>query len=417
MAENAQNELASELERLRALVAQSQRQQGELREQIVEAHQVGENLWQSNQQLRALLRGMFDGYLTLDSDWRVTAANLPRTEERPNAPQEFDLLGRVLWDIFPDAVNTAAYRELRRARAERTLVEFEHHDSRWNIWIAVRAYPFQNFLHVCYHDITDRKRSEEQRLAYERRLADAKKWESLAALAGGLAHDFNNLLSAIMGHTGLARMDLPADTPARVHLEGIEAAARRVALLTNQLLAYAGKARFVVGRLEINTVVAEAVVMLSSILSRNTTLQENLAAGLPPIEADSDQLRQVVFDLLANAAEAIGPKPGGLITLRTSLHYADHSLLAQTLLGDELAEGDYILLEVADNGCGMDMATLTRMFDPFFSTKFTGRGLGLAAVLGIVRKCRGTLRVDSSPERGTTVQVWLPVAREPDERS
>jgi signal transduction histidine kinase len=416
MANDALNPFTDELTQLCLLVDQALQRQNELSQQIAETQQIGESLCRDNQQLRALLNGMFDGYLVLDHQWRVLAAHLPLASEIANPPTESDLLGRVLWDVFPAVVDTPGYRDLQRALHEKVSVEFEGLYPPWNRWFAVRGRPFGDSFHICFHDITDRKRADEERASVERRLAEAKKWESLAALAGGLAHDFNNLLSAIMGHSGLARLDLPADSPARLHLEGIEAAGRRAALLTNQLLAYAGKAHFVLSPVELNSVVIEAVERFRGRIAANIELQLDLAANLPAILADAEQLRQVVSDLLANAAEAIGGKAGGAISVRTALRHADGALPAQTCWAENLAEGHYIVLQVADNGCGMDPATLTRMFDPFFSTKFTGRGLGLAAVLGTVRTHGGALRVESAPDRGATIELWLPPAALPADK-
>jgi CheY-like chemotaxis protein len=211
----------------------------------------------------------------------------------------------------------------------------------------------------------------------------------------------------ILGSTSLALMDLPADSPARQPLRQIETTALRAADLTRQMLAYAGKGRFILQALNLSRQIEEMTGVLATLTSGATMLRYELAPALPPIEADAGQIRQVVLNLVANAAEAMGDR-GGLITLRTGVHHADAAYLYSSYLQEKLPEGDYVYLEVADSGCGMDATTLARVFDPFFTTKFMGRGLGLAAVLGIVRGHRGTIKVFSEPGKGATFRALFP---------
>jgi PAS domain S-box-containing protein len=247
----------------------------------------------------------------------------------------------------------------------------------------------------------------------ELRLQQAQKLESLGVLAGGIAHDFNNLLVGVLGNAGLALMDLPLDSVARADLETIETAAVRASELTKQLLAYAGKGRFVIGEIELGPLVAEMGSLLTASIPRDVVLQYQLMPDLPTIEGDATQLRQVVMNLITNAAEAIRDMPScaGVITVSTGVVHADRAYLAATLLDESLEPGEYVTLEVADTGAGMSPETRSKIFDPFFSTKFTGRGLGLAAVLGIMRAHKGAIRVDSELGRGTTFKVMLPAFR------
>jgi signal transduction histidine kinase len=150
--------------------------------------------------------------------------------------------------------------------------------------------------------------------------------------------------------------------------------------------------------------------LLKISIGRTITLKFNLAGELPSVVADATQIRQVVMNLIINASEAIGDKPG-TIALSTGMVKAESADLAQTYLAPDLPAGEYVFLEVTDTGCGMDAATKARIFDPFFTTKFTGRGLGLAAVLGIVRGHRGAIKVDSTPGHGTTFVLLLPCNR------
>ncbi len=257
-------------------------------------------------------------------------------------------------------------------------------------------------------DITEQKLMEQERRVFEEQLRHAQKLESLGVLSGGIAHDFNNLLVGILGNISLALMDLPDLPQIRSALEQAETAAQRAADLTSQLLAYSGKGRFVVETLDLGAMVGEMANLLHTAISKRITLVRELADDLPRIEGDATQLRQVVMNLITNASEAIGDAPG-TITLRTDVVRVDpdHCLLDE--MSEPLADGEYVRLTVIDSGVGMDEQTLARMFDPFYTTKFTGRGLGLAAVLGIVRGHGGGVRVDSKPGGGTRFEVFLPV--------
>ncbi|HEO70880.1 MAG TPA: PAS domain S-box protein [Candidatus Hydrogenedentes bacterium] len=265
-------------------------------------------------------------------------------------------------------------------------------------------------------DITERKRGEEKRSQLEAQIRHTQKLEGLGVLAGGIAHDFNNLLVGILGNAGLALMKMPPRTPARSYVEKIEETAQRAAVLTNQMLAYSGKGAFVVQPLDLSRLAQDMGHLLSAAISKKAVLKYNCASGLPLIEGDAAQLQQVVMNLITNASDALGDDPG-VITLSTMVVNATRSYLSETYLDDDLDEGFYVSLEVSDTGCGMDAETQARMFDPFYSTKFAGRGLGLAAVLGIVRGHRGAVKVYSEPGHGTMFKVLFPAAQCGEKRS
>jgi signal transduction histidine kinase/CheY-like chemotaxis protein/predicted hydrocarbon binding protein len=258
-------------------------------------------------------------------------------------------------------------------------------------------------------EIIERELAEEERRKVQVKLLHAQKLESLGVLSGGVAHDFNNLLVGILGNAGLAMQALPPDSAAREILRDIETAATRAAELTHQLLAYAGKGPFNVQPVDLSRLVEEMGNLLSSAVSKNAKLVYRLESGLPTVEADGTQIRQVVMNLITNASEAIG-NSAGTISVTTGQVDADRNELGDSQLGAQLPEGRYVFFEVTDDGHGMHPATQARIFDPFFTTKFTGRGLGLAAVLGIVRAHRGAIRVISAPGKGTTMRVLLPGA-------
>jgi signal transduction histidine kinase/CheY-like chemotaxis protein len=233
-----------------------------------------------------------------------------------------------------------------------------------------------------------------ERLKLESQLREAQKLESLGLLAGGLAHDFNNLLVGVLGNAALVLDELPPDSPLREQVEQIELAGQRAAGLTRQMLAYSGSGRLAIEPVEITPLVAEIVTLITAAISK----QANLVLALDresstTVRGDSGQLSQVVMNLITNAAESL---PGGVGSVSVSTGV------------EETAEGSFVAIEVADSGCGMDAETQARIFEPFYTTKFTGRGLGLAAVDGIVRSHGGRIDVRSAVGSGTTCRVLLP---------
>ncbi|TFH43136.1 MAG: PAS domain-containing sensor histidine kinase, partial [Chrysiogenales bacterium] len=263
-------------------------------------------------------------------------------------------------------------------------------------------------------DINKRKHAEEERRKMEAQIQQTQKLESLGVLAGGIAHDFNNLLMAILGNIDLAMMDVAPSSIARGNLVEAARASQRAADLCRQMLAYSGRGRFTSELLNLNDIVEEMGHMLEVSISKKAVLRLNVASGLPAIEADATQVRQIIMNLVINASDAIGER-SGVLSVSTGSMECDNDYLAETWLDERLEEGTYVYVEVADTGEGMDHETLKRIFDPFFTTKFTGRGLGLAAVLGIVRGHRGAIKVYSEKGKGTTVKVLLPAARRPIE--
>ncbi len=258
----------------------------------------------------------------------------------------------------------------------------------------------QTAMLLSTQDVTDQRNLERQML-------HSQKLESLGVLAGGIAHDFNNLLAGVLGNADLALADLEPCSPARESLAGISQAARRASELCRQLLAYSGKGRFQVQPIDLAELVHEMGQLLTISISKKAVLKYHFAPDLPSIEADATQIRQVIMNLILNASEAIGEQ-SGVISLSTGAARYDAEYLAGAYCAEQITPGEFVYLEVSDTGHGMDRPTQDRIFDPFFSTKFTGRGLGLAAVLGIVRGHRGAIRVYSEPERGTMFKLLFP---------
>jgi len=260
-----------------------------------------------------------------------------------------------------------------------------------------------------FEDITARKDSEEA-------LRQAQKLESLGILAGGIAHDFNNLLTAIMGNLNLAQLKLAESHPAHVFLANVEKTIQKAADLTRQMLAYSGKGSFVVKPNDLNQIVSEMTNLLEVSIPKKITLTLGLAPGLPRVLSDASQIQQVVMNLVTNAADAIGEEEGTIsLVTRSEVLEGSHVMSAQP--GEHLPPGLYAVLVVTDTGCGMGTEILARIFDPFFSTKLTGRGLGLSAMLGILRGHRAGIQIQSRPGQGSRFEIFFPATQSlPTER-
>ena len=248
-------------------------------------------------------------------------------------------------------------------------------------------------------DITEVKRKHEEALARQ-------KLESLGVLAGGIAHDFNNLLGGILAEAELTEADLPVGSPALDEIQRIKQSAIRGAEIVRELMIYAGQdPRPTIEAVDLSRLVEEMLKLLKISISKHATLRTDLADNLPAVSGNAAQIRQVVMNLVINASEAIGEREG-VITLSVSRLSHSASLVLNGTLA--LPSGDYVRLEVSDTGSGMTEAVKAKIFDPFFSTKFAGRGLGLAVVQGIVRDHGGAIDLTSSPGEGTTFEVLLP---------
>lgn len=261
-------------------------------------------------------------------------------------------------------------------------------------------------------DVTERRRAQREGRALTERMRQAQKLESLGLLAGGVAHDFNNILAGILGHAELVRMQLDPASPTYRDLQEIESAAGRAADLAKQMLAYSGRGRFEMAPLSLNELVGDVGRMLSASISKKASVQYDLSVDIPAAMGDITQIRQLVMNLMINAAEALG-EDKGIVKIATDVTEYTGGDLDTGGLHADIEPGLFVLLEVTDTGVGMDAETASRVFDPFFSTKFTGRGLGLAVVAGIVRGHHGTIQVHSRPNGGTTFRVLLPATEEP----
>lgn len=249
-------------------------------------------------------------------------------------------------------------------------------------------------------DVSARRHRAEQ-------LLRTQKWESLGVLTGGIAHDFNNLLTAILGHAELAALILPEDTPARTHVEHVQSASERASRLMQQLLHFSGRGILRAARLDLNRVVLDMPDLLAIPLSKAAGIRYELTPEPLVVEADEEQLRQVVLSVVTNACEALPGDTGGTVVVRTALCTLGEADVADVAERD-VRPGPFVMFQVTDDGVGMTPEVLARAFDPFFTTKEIGRGLGLAALSGILRGLGGLERVQSAPGQGTDFRVYLP---------
>jgi PAS domain S-box-containing protein len=259
---------------------------------------------------------------------------------------------------------------------------------------------------VVWRDISERKRAEEA-------LRQAQRLESLGVLAGGIAHDFNNLLTAVIGHLHLARSRAATDpTRAIGHLDTMEQALLRAADLTRQMLAYSGRGSFMIEPLDLGRVVRELEELLRVSIAKGVRLTSVIEPGIPAVEADRGQVHQVLMNLVTNASEAVGDA-GGTITLSVRRRDLDAAWVRTELAGQAIEPGPYVAIEVRDTGQGMSSEVQGRIFDPFFSTKASGRGLGLSALLGILKAHRAGVRIQSAVGLGTSFEVVFPASSKP----
>lgn len=379
------------------------------------------DLSESERKFRLLFERSVEGLLLIDGD-RFTDFNPAVLEMLKCTEPEFVKLHP--WELSPPLQPDGRESREKALAMMRTAREQGVHRFEWthrrltgeDFPVEVTLIPIplggREVLFTSWRDITDRKQAEEDRLSLQRQVLHAQKLESLGVLAGGIAHDFNNLLTAILTNINLAEAQLPAQSPALAQLSAAGRATLKAADLTRQMLAYSGKGRFIVQAHDLNALVQDLTDLVRASIGKHISLQFALAAVLPPVEADATQIQQVILNLVTNAADALADRPGE-IAIATSARLLDESFLAGELPGQDLRPGWHVVLEVADTGCGMAPEVLARIFDPFFTTKPKGHGLGLAAILGILKGHQAGLQVQSAPGRGSTFRFYFPASAGP----
>jgi len=376
-----------------------------------------ERVQAANARFESLVARMPLGYVVWSADFRVLEWNPAATTIFGYPPEE--AAGRLATELIVPEESRAAFAQmcaalLKGEACSGTVLVSRKRDGEkitceWHNTVLPDAAGGVQGVVTLVRDVSERERLEAQ-------LRQSQKLESLGVLAGGVAHDFNNLLVGILGNASLAQERLPAESPLQPLLERVVNAGRRATDLTKRMLAYAGRATCDVQIMDLNNLVQEMAEFAVAAVPKNVDLHINTAAGLPLVRADSGQIQQVIMNLLINAAEAIGEQ-GGKVSVATWAEELSAERVASEFADQQPVPGLYVCLEVSDTGCGMSKETLSRIFDPFFSTKFAGRGLGLSAILGIVRAHRGAITVRSEPGVGTVFRVLLPAIAAKAERA
>jgi two-component system, cell cycle sensor histidine kinase and response regulator CckA len=331
------------------------------------------------------------------------------------------LVGQLEQDVLPKGNDLAQFLALDREVIDsgRSLSVpgqvFVTHEGRKMVLHMTREpvrYRGEPCVLVNAHDVTDHSTVSAERRKLERRMAESQRLEGLGLMAGGIAHDFNNLLVGVLTNTELALRDMADEHAARGFVERVKLAAERMAGFARQMLAYTGRDHVLVSPIDLAKLTRESISLLASNIPSHIFLDCALPSALPEVQGDATQLSQVIVNLIMNAAEAIGDKPG-TISVNLRRERLDNDRTSSLAVRSIRGTAECLCLEVRDDGNGMDQETRNRIFDPFFSTKGQpGRGLGLASVMGIVRSHQGALQVDSELGKGTSLRVWVPLSSE-----
>jgi len=387
-------------------------------ERTAELEKTATELQDAHDYLGSIIDAIADPVFVMDAQHRLVLVNDAECS-LAGCPRDM-LLGKTDYDLFPkeqvDVFRKIDDQVLQTGRPNINEERITDGQGRTRSIITHKSrfvdQAGNRYIVGVIRDVTERLKEEEDRRKLEEQMLHVQKLESLGVLAGGIAHDFNNILTAITGNVSLALMRINTESPAVAHLQKIEQAADKAADLAKQMLAYSGKGKFILESIDLNRLIEEMGHMLDVSISKKAVLRYNLTRPLPSIEADATQLRQIIMNLVINASEAIGDR-SGVIAITTGCMDCEASYLKNVWLSENLKPGLYVYLEVADTGCGMSHETMSRIFEPFFSTKFTGRGLGMAAVLGIVRGHKGAINVYSELGKGSSFKVLLPAVDRP----
>jgi two-component system, cell cycle sensor histidine kinase and response regulator CckA len=386
--------------------------QGVMRD-VTERKRIEQALRNSEAQHRAIIEAMGDGIHVVDSGLRVVMVNSALRRWHNSLGLTPRLVGRSIFDIYR-FLSEKVRREYEQVfETSRTVVTEEKVVvNGQELFTETRKIPIRDGARVTHvvtvlRDLTEHRRAERRSRRAQEHLRQMQHLESLATVTGGVAHDFNNLLTAILGNAELALGDAPKGSETAGQMREIIDAANRAAQLTSLMCACAGKGAIAPDAVNLSNVVKEIGEAVRSTAGDRISVDYQLHQSLPTVQADPSQLRQLIIALVRNAAEAIGDEAGriAIATGTAQVHAED---LPHPHASPNAQPGLYVRLSVTDDGCGMDKETLARLFDPFFSTKFLGRGLGAAAALGIARRHGGLVRARSTPAKGTTLTVLLP---------
>lgn len=368
----------------------------------------------AEQEYRTIIQTTMDGFLAFNNEGRILDVNDACCAKTGYTREE--LLNMSVQDL--NAVDTPEETAARLRKIEEQ--GFDRFETRLRrkdgdiidaeISVNLSAPGVYDRICAFIRNITERKRREQERRDFEAQIQYTQRLESLGVLAGGIAHDFNNILQIIMGNIDMLETDISATSPSHKYIEQLRKSVDRASSLTHQMLAYSGRRNVALDAIDMGAVVHETVQFVQASLSKKVMLQIDLAEDLPFIEADAAQIEQVVMNLVLNAAESLDEERGGMVMVSTLLLHCSRDYLKKSRALYKAPEGHYVCLQVVDTGCGMSKETMKKLFEPFYTTKFPGRGLGMAAVLGIMSSHKGAIIVQSSPGKGTTVRALFPAS-------
>lgn len=308
-----------------------------------------------------------------------------------------------------------------KAREWQGVVEYRcmHRDGQYrsvsdHLHVSYNSFGDAEFLIGSVRDVTQVARLEESLRTLDRKFHESQKMAGLGLLASGIAHDFNNLMTVVLGNAELALMECGGSDGGS--LDEIKKTSLRAAELANQMLVYTGKTTLVVSSINLSSVVKEMGALLDVSISKKVNIQYCMADDIPPVRGDVSQIRQVAMNLITNASEAIGDR-AGVIAINIHEVKLRPGNVKNVFPPGSVLDGSYVLLEVSDTGAGMSEKTLNKIFDPLFTTKVTGRGLGLASLLNAVRRHNGAVEVKSQLGQGTVFRVYFPVEEQPEEEA
>ncbi len=362
---------------------------------LAERNQARAALQDSSRNLSNILENTTDGFFAVDAAWNITYMNAEA--ELLLARRREEILGANLWETLPELRDSVFETNYRRVLAENVATEFEASDAEGRKWFEVHAYPSGGGVSVFFRDITERRRSEEERLT-------TGKLESLGTLAGGIAHDLNNILTVISGNIGLAQIEAPGENAnLQSFLSKAAQAAQHAAHLSSQLLTFSK------GGAPLKKVVAMAPLLAQasefSLYGSSVRAHIDIAANLWKSEVDASQIEQVVNALILNAREAM--PHGGTVSVSA------RNVELEEKAGALLPAGRYLKISISDGGLGIPDELMTKIFDPYFTTKPTATGLGLAISYSIVKKHGGLLLLEDSSAQGSTFSFYLPASAGP----
>jgi two-component system, cell cycle sensor histidine kinase and response regulator CckA len=357
--------------------------------ELTERNQARAALLESARTMTNILEKTTDGFFAVDSEWKLIYVNA--AAEAIFGRKRDELIGGVLWERFPELVGSVFQENYEKAMAEKVAIEFEASDSSGKTWYDVHAYRSNGGVSVFFRDISERKKSETERLT-------TSKLESLGTLAGGIAHDLNNILTVISGNIGLAQIEAPVDSGSLLgFLSKAGQAAQHAAHLSSQLLTFSK------GGAPLKKVVSMGELLEHSaefsLYGSNLRADFDIAVDLWKAEVDAGQIEQVVNALMLNAREAM--PHGGTVRVRA------RNMVFEENTGAPLPAGRYLKVTISDRGPGIPEELRTKIFDPYFTTKPTGTGLGLAISFSVVRKHGGLLVLENSSAEGAVFAFYL----------